>query len=167
MKTTTLRHSFTFAIFLSLMLGVSFGARAQNGAADQGALRAADEAALRENVKALETGWNTKSGAAFAKPFAEDADYVVINGMYIKGRPAIEAGHQRIFDTVYKDTTINLTVKQIRFLRPDVAVVHVTGKRVGPTKELENNVILTLMMTKEKQGWTIAAFQNTAVVTQN
>ena len=48
--------------------------------------RAADEAAMRENVKQMETGWNTKSGALFAKPFAEDADYVVINGMYIKGR---------------------------------------------------------------------------------
>ena len=49
----------------------------------------ADEAAIRENVKHLETGWNTKSGALFAKPFAEDADYVVINGMYIKGRSVI------------------------------------------------------------------------------
>ena len=125
--------------------------------------RAADEAALRESVKQLETGWNTKSGALFAKPFAEDADYVVINGMYIKGRATIETAHQRIFDTIYKDTKINLTVKQIRFLRPDVAVVHVTGHREGPTKELTQDAILTLVMTKEQHGWTIAAFQNTGV----
>jgi uncharacterized protein (TIGR02246 family) len=77
---------------------------------------AADEAAIRENVKQLETGWNTKSGALFAKPFAEDADYVVINGMYLKGRAVLETAHQRIFDTIYKDTTITLSVKQIRFL---------------------------------------------------
>ena len=124
---------------------------------------AADEAAMRESVKQMETGWNTKSGALFAKPFAEDADYVVINGMYIKGRAAIESGHQRIFDTIYKDTNLTLTVKQIRFLRADVAVVHVDGHRTGPTKEVAQDAILTLMMTKEKQGWVIAAFQNTAI----
>ena len=125
--------------------------------------RAADEAALRESVKQMESGWNTKSGALFAKPFAEDADYVVINGMYLKGRVAIESAHQRIFDTIYKDTRVTLVVKQIRFLRPDVAVVHVEGQRTGPTNELNQGAMLTLMMTKEKQGWVIAAFQNTAV----
>ena len=124
--------------------------------------RSADEAALRDSVKQMEAGWNTKSGALFAKPFAEDADYVVINGMYMKGRAAIESAHQRIFDTIYKDTNITLTVKQIRFLRPDVAVIHVEGSRKGPTKELTQDAMLTLMMTREKQGWMIAAFQNTA-----
>jgi uncharacterized protein (TIGR02246 family) len=126
--------------------------------------RSADEAAIRENVKQMESGWNTKSGELFAKPFAEDADYVVINGMYIKGRKVIESSHQQIFDTIFKDTSISLKVKQIRFLRPDVAVVHVDGHRSGPTKELTQDALLTLVMTKEKQGWTIAAFQNTQVV---
>ena len=125
--------------------------------------QSADETAMRESVKQMETGWNSKSGALFAKPFAEDADYVVINGSYIKGRAAIEAGHQRIFDTIYKDTTLTLTVKQIRFLRPDVAVVHVSGQRVGPTKDVVNDAMITIVMTKEKQGWVIAAFQNTSV----
>jgi len=111
----------------------------------------------------METGWNTKSGALFAKPFAEDADYVVINGMYIKGRAVIESQHQRIFDTIFKDTTLSLTVKQIRFLRPDVAVVHVSGQRVGPVKEHNQEAMITIVMTKSKDGWLIAAFQNTAV----
>ena len=131
--------------------------RAQDG-------HGADEAAIREDVRQMESGWNTKSGALFAKPFAEDADYVVINGMYIKGRKAIEAGHQQIFDTIYKDTTLTLAVRQIRFLRPDVAVAHVNAHRDGPTKELITDAFLTLVLTKEKHGWTIAAFQNTQVV---
>ena len=125
-----------------------------------------DEVAIRQNVQQLETGWNTKSGAVFAKPFAEDADYVVINGMYLKGRTAIETTHQQIFDTIFKDTTVALKVKQIRFLRPDVAVVHVEGHRDGPTKELVQDALVTLVMTKEKGGWTVAAFQNTAVSTR-
>lgn len=124
----------------------------------------ADDAAIRENVKSLEDGWNAKKGGLFAKPFAEDADYVVINGMYLKGRTEIESAHQRIFDTIFKDTTINLSVKQIRFLRPDVAVVHVAGRRSSPNKDLNEDAFMTFVMTKDKQGWTIAAFQNTSVV---
>lgn len=127
---------------------------------------AADEAALRDAVKQLETGWNTKSGALFAKPFAEDADYVVINGRYIKGHAIIESAHQQIFDTIYKDTTISLTVKQIRFLRPDVAVLHVEGNLTGPGTQ-PHRAMMTLTMTMEKQEWTIAAFQNTSVVANN
>jgi len=148
----------TLVFMMMLMLGFSMQPVQTHDS------RAANEAAMRESVKQMETGWNTKSGALFAKPFAEDADYVVINGMYIKGRATIETQHQRIFDTIYKDTRINLTVKQIRFLRPDVAVVHVNGHRDGPTKELNQDAILTLVMTKEQHGWSIAAFQNTAVV---
>ena len=147
----------TLVVMTMLMLGFSMQPMQSQDS------HAADEAAMRESVKQLETGWNTKSGAVFAKPFAEDADYVVINGMYFKGRAAIETAHEGIFDTIFKDTKINLTVKQIRFLRPDVAVIHVNGHRDGPTKELTGDAILTLVMTKEQQGWTIAAFQNTSV----
>ena len=89
---------------------------------------------------------------------------MVINGMFFKGRTAIETAHQQIFDTVFKETTVALTIRQIRFLRPDVAVAHVDGHRTGPTKELVQDTLVTLVMTKEKEGWTIAAFQNTAVV---
>ena len=123
----------------------------------------ADEAAMRENVRQMEAGWNAKSGALFAEPFAGDADYVVINGMYIKGREAIARAHQQIFDTFYKESTLSLSVKQVRRLRPDVAVVHVTGTnktpRDGETRVSE--AIITLVMTKEKGEWKIAAFQNT------
>ncbi len=147
---------------VTLLILVMLGLSAQPLSAQNSS--AGDEAAIRDNVKQMETGWNTKSGALFAKPFAEDADYVVINGMYLKGRAVLATAHQQIFDTIYKDTTVSLTVKQIRFLRPDVAVVHVNAHREGPTKELTSNAILTLVMTKEKQGWTIAAFQNTQVL---
>jgi uncharacterized protein (TIGR02246 family) len=141
------------ALFTLLLLTLSITVQAQS----------ADETAIRENIKQMETGWNTKSGELFAKPFAEDADYVVINGMYIKGRAVIHKAHQQIFDTIYKDTNVMLTVRQVRFLRPDVAVIHVDGQRRGPTKDLQQAAVLTVVMTKENDRWSIAAFQNTAV----
>lgn len=126
----------------------------------------ADEAALRENVKQMEGGWNAKKGELFAKPFTEDADYVVINGMYIKGRNEIAKGHQQIFDTFYKNTSLRLSIRQIRFLRRDVALVHVDGHLdgIGNEGHPASDASITMVMTRGKQGWEIAAFQNTEVV---
>ena len=84
----------------------------------------------------------------------------------MKGRAAIEKAHQQIFDTIFKNTTVSLSVKQIRFLRPDVAVVHFTGHRDAPKNEqqLVSDAIVTLIMTREKEVWRIAAFQNTQII---
>ncbi|HWS54732.1 MAG TPA: SgcJ/EcaC family oxidoreductase [Pyrinomonadaceae bacterium] len=129
---------------------------------------AADDRAVRENVSRMEAGWNAKSGELFAKPFAEDADYVVINGLHIRGREAIDKGHQRIFDTVYKDSTLALTVRQVRFLRPDVALVHVNARnqvrQAGETREA--GAIITLVMVRDAGAWKITAFQNTQVTVE-
>lgn len=126
---------------------------------------AKDEAAIRANVEQMAKGWNAKNGAEFAKPFAEDSDYVVINGMHIKGRAANAEGHQRIFDTIYKNSTLAYTIEQIRFLRPDVAVVHVSAslKVMQGDSTQNHNARITLVMTKNKGIWEIAAFQNTGI----
>jgi uncharacterized protein (TIGR02246 family) len=157
--TTSTNLATTLAVFmLCVVTNSAQQARAMN-------TRAEDEAAIRKNVKQMEAGWNTGSGALFAKPFAEDADYVVINGMYFKGQAAIQKAHQQIFDTIFKDTTVSLSIKQIRFLRSDVAVVHFTGHREAPKQpELISDALVTTVMTKDKQGWKIAAFHNTQIV---
>jgi uncharacterized protein (TIGR02246 family) len=126
--------------------------------------RVQDEAMIRANVAQMVKGWNAKSGEEFAKPFAEDSDYVVVNGMHVKGRAANAAGHQQIFDTIYKDSDIAAAVEQIRFLRPDVAVVHVLAERFSksqPEQRFKGRV--TLVMVKNKDKWEIAAFQNTQI----
>jgi uncharacterized protein (TIGR02246 family) len=151
-------------VFLILMFtAVSF--YAQEKAKTSGGAGDKDEAAIRANVEQTAKGWNAKSGAEFAKPFAEDADYVIINGMKIKGREAIDKGHQQIFDTIYKISTLTVSVEQIRFLRPDVAVVHVRSA-LSVTRENSTqtgNGRITMVMTKNKDRWEIAAFQNTSI----
>ena len=127
-----------------------------------------DEAAIRANVEQMAKGWNMKSGAEFAKPFAENSDYVVINGMHIKGRADNAQGHQQIFNTIYKDSRVSINVKQIRFLRPDVAVIHVESNltvKAGGAEQTGRGLI-TMVMTKEKDKWEIAAFQNTSIQPQ-
>lgn len=157
MKSNTRVRNISLALAAVLACALSASAQTQTAGGD--------DAALRENVRQIEAGWNSKSGAAFAKPFADDADYVVINGMQLKGREAIAKAHQRIFDTFYKDSVISLSVERARMLRTDVAVVHVSGhlKTTRGADAQEADAVITMVMTKENGAWKIAAFQNTGV----
>jgi len=142
---------------------VSFGVMANNTQTSQNS--STDEAAIRQVVQQVQDGWNAHDGKAFAAPFAPDADYVVVNGMNLKGRGGIEKGHTAIFTTIYKDSHNVATVKSIRFLRPDVAVVHIEWnlefRAGGETRK--GHAMNTMVMTKEGGKWSIAAFQNTPI----
>lgn len=151
----------TNVILILVFTAVSFYAQEKAKTSDA----SRDDAAIRANVEQMAKGWNAKSGAEFAKPFAEDADYVIVNGIHIKGRSAIDKGHQGIFDTIYKNSTLAVSVEQIRFLRPDVALVHFRSA-LSVTQESSTrtyNGRITLLMTKNKDKWEIAAFQNTQI----
>jgi len=123
-----------------------------------------DEALIRQNVEQMVSGWNAKSAADYVKSFAEDADFVVINGSQLKGRAAIEKGHQQIFEIFFKDANIAAAVEQIRFVRPDVAIVHLSGERF-PKNDRSQTIKsrITVVMVKNKDKWEIAAFQNTQI----
>ena len=153
--------NYTILIFVLAIAAV-------NGYAQKADNKTEDEKAIRANIEQMVKGWNTKSGEEFSKPFAEDSDYVVVNGMHLKGRVANAKGHQMIFDTFYKDTDIAATIEQIRFLRPDVAVVHAIGERFPKADKSQiAKGRLTLVMVKNGGKWEIAAFQNTAIQTEN
>ncbi len=151
-------RNFTILIFVLFFVSINGYAQKTDG-------KSQDEALIRANVEQMVKGWNMKSGAEFAKPFAEDSDYVVINGMHLKGRADNAKSHQYIFDTIYKDSSLVAAVKQIRFLRPDVAVVHgessLTFKSNG--EEKKGSGIVTLVMIKNNGKWKIATFQNTSI----
>lgn len=124
-----------------------------------------DEKAIRALVQQMMDGWNAHDGDAFAVPFAEDADYVVVNGAYVRGREAIAAGHVRIFTTIYHDSYNEITVERIRLLREDVAVVHAHAHltiRANDAVE-ETNARLGIVAVKDDDRWEIAAFQNTRI----
>ncbi|MBC7874773.1 MAG: SgcJ/EcaC family oxidoreductase [Ferruginibacter sp.] len=124
-----------------------------------------DDTQIRELVKTIEDGWTKKDGNLFAKPFADDADYVVINGMYIKGKKAIAGGHQAIFDSFYKETNIKTEVQSIRYIRPDIAIVHFTSHMTGTSngQKVDGRGRITVTAEKTATGWGIVAFQNTSI----
>ena len=112
-----------FLIVLTVVTACSVTIVAQG--TQKPAEQAQDEVAIRENVRKLEEGWNAKNGTLFAEPYAEDADGVAIGGFVVKGRDVIEKVHWDMFRGAFKNSTIALKVKQLRFLRPDVALVQI------------------------------------------
>jgi uncharacterized protein (TIGR02246 family) len=85
---------------------------------------AADEKAVRAIHQQMIDAWNTGDGGAFAAPFTVDADFVAFEGTRLKGRHDIASFHQQIFDMVVKGSRIEGEVKFVRFLSPQLAVMH-------------------------------------------
>jgi uncharacterized protein (TIGR02246 family) len=126
----------------------------------------ADEEAVRGLYRQLMDGWNRGSGAAFAAAFTEDGDLVAFDGTHFKGRREIEPSHQQLFDRWMKGTRLVGEVEDVRFLSPDVAVMHAVGGTVMRGKSRpspERDSIQTLVATREDGEWRLAAFQNTRV----
>ena len=123
---------------------------------------AADDAAVRHLVDLFTEGWNAKDGAACARPFAADADFVNIMGLRAQGRDLIARGHDEILSTVFREMQISSTVRSVRFIRPDVAVVDVDftiqGPGGGPFKLLRSTA--GIVATKDGDAWSIVAFRN-------
>jgi len=100
--------------------------------------------------------------------FTPDADFVNVQGRWMKGVDEIRRGQKEERVTRLKDAQITLVELDIRFIRPDVAVAHqlhvLSGKRhpdgtpLPPQRQLSTRVLV-----KEQGQWITTAFQNTVV----
>lgn len=126
---------------------------------------AAAEEIARDVVRRLEDAWNAGDGEAFGGPFADDADFVDFRGTRHRGRQAIAAGHQGIFDSIYRGSRISYQVEQARPLREGVMLVHSTGALQAPAGPLagEHRATQSLVLVSDGAGWQIASFHNTLV----
>lgn len=85
---------------------------------------AADEATLRSLPLSMIAAWNRGDATAFAAPFAEDASFIAFEGTELSGRNAIVEFHEALFAAELKGTRLDGEVRFVRFLGPDVAVMH-------------------------------------------
>jgi uncharacterized protein (TIGR02246 family) len=114
----------------------------------------------------LEAAWNAGDGAAFAAPFAEDADFVDITGTHTKGRQAIDAGHRGIFASIYKGSQVRYELLSGRPLAPGLLLVHARAHLDAPGGPLagKNDSTLSAVVREGAGGFEIAAFHNTLVM---
>jgi uncharacterized protein (TIGR02246 family) len=126
------------------------------------------ENVANELIGRLERAWNEAGGRAFGEPFTADADFVDIRGEYHRGQEAIAAGHQAIFDSIYKGSSANYKLIQARELSDDVILAHATALLKVPSGPLagEHNAVQSLVLVREGDEWKIAGFHNTLVAPQ-
>ena len=116
-------------------------------------------------IDSLESAWNAADGAAFGAPFASDADFVTIRGELHTGADAIAAGHQGIFDTIYKDSTVTFSLLQARELDDGVILAHVDSRLQVPGGPLagDHPAVGTVVLVPNGEGHKITAYHNTLV----
>ena len=116
-------------------------------------------------IRRLQDAWNAADGAAFGAPFALDADFVTIRGELHSG-PAIAAGHQQIFDTIYAGSTVRYTLLDARELDDRVILAHVRADLSVPAGPLagESQALASVVLVRDGYDHRIAAFLNTLVV---
>ena len=124
------------------------------------------DTAARDLVANLETAWNAADGTAFGAEFTDHAVFVDIRGSRHRGRTAIGAGHQGIFDSIYRGSTVRYDVESVDQLGPDVAVAHVNATLDCPTGPMAgvNQARFTVVLVRDADAWQAKAFHNTLVV---
>jgi len=81
------------------------------------------------------------------------------------GRAAIFTYHDELHKGKFKDRRLSSQLKDLRFIRPDVAIGHVAfaGKTTSTAVDERGATmaLATIVLEKEQGRWSIAAFHNT------
>jgi uncharacterized protein (TIGR02246 family) len=123
---------------------------------------AKDEAALRKAVTDYTAAWNNHDAKALARIFADDADFIGGSGGLMK-RDAFEKTAAEEHATVFMDHRLTTTVDQIRFLKPDIAVVDGSYKAIGNKSTSGSKAftgLFTLIMRKSGGNWLCVAMRS-------
>lgn len=130
---------------------------------DQPSLDSEAGRAVVSAYRELLDSWNQRDAAAYAALFTEDANAVGFDGSPVNGRAEIETSLRQIFAD-HQTATYVATVREVRFLAPDVAVLRAVAGMVPAGQSQLNpavNAVQTLVGVKQRGEWRIALFQNT------
>jgi uncharacterized protein (TIGR02246 family) len=132
----------------------------------------AERRAILELGKALQDAWNRGDAAGYGALFTDDADFVAWTGAHGRGRQVIEAAHRRLFDgplagsrmVLVDDDAEAATPESLRFVRPDAAIMVVSGVVTLPAQIAtgpDHESVQTFVLIKNGSRWRVTAFQNT------
>jgi uncharacterized protein (TIGR02246 family) len=137
---------------------------------------AAPEAPIRDIVAQQAAAWNAGDGQAYAEHVAPDVSFTNLFGMVMYGAPAFAKRHTEILATFYRGTTKHHSIRRIRFVTLDVAIVdidnEVRGVKVMPAgiDVPPDGVVKTQLMevfVRRNGRWWIEAYHNVAIKPTN
>jgi len=124
-----------------------------------------DEAAVANLPKAFADAMTKHDGHELAKIMASDVDFVTVGAMWLHGRSDFEKYHVRLLSGRFLELTMTPLQIRVRFLHPDIAVVHwswrCTGdKNIDGTKRQPRYGMMTMVAEKRNGAWLVVAAQN-------
>lgn len=126
----------------------------------------ADKAAVHNVPQAFAAAWARHDGHQLAKIMSEDVDFVNVGGDWLHGRADFELYHTRLLSGRFKESIITPLEIAVRFLRPDLAVLHWSWRIQGDRNEdltprKPRFGIFTMVVEKRGAKWEVVASQNT------
>jgi uncharacterized protein (TIGR02246 family) len=124
-----------------------------------------DEEAVRKLPRVFCDAWDKHDGHEMANIMADDLDYVTVGATWIHGRSDFEKFHTRLLSGRLKQSMISPLQIEVRFLRPDIAVVHwswtMTGdKNPDGTAKQPRYGLMTWVAEKRNPTWLVVSSQN-------
>lgn len=125
-----------------------------------------DDAQLTALFRRMCQAWTDGDAQAYGACFTPDADYVSFDGARAAGREPMVAAHDKLFRGVLTGSALIGEIESIRYLSPDIALVHATGSVLLawrlrlPKRRLSRR---TLVATRTEDGWRFAALHNARV----
>jgi uncharacterized protein (TIGR02246 family) len=144
-------------IYLGLTAIMVFPAMIYTNPSNQG-----DEQTIRRMVEQAISRLNKGDITAIDDFWAQDADYVSVDGRLITGRAQIRAFFHELAKSTAGQAQQTSSIEQIRFLTPELAIVDglwtVTGARDAAGKDLPpiKGKGFEVVQKKEGQWWFVA-----------
>lgn len=128
-----------------------------------------DEAAIRAIVAAQVVAWNAGDGTAYAKDIAPDVSFTNLFGTVMYGASTFAERQRQILSTFYKGTTKHQSIRRLRFVTQDVAIVDIDNEVHGvktmpagipvPADGIIRSQLMQVFVRRDGRWW-IEAFHN-------
>ena len=113
---------------------------------------------------AFQSAWNTHDMTALGDLFTTDATFVNRFGHYVRGRDEIIELHAPIHETIYRDSSLENELIDVKHIREDAAVVHfwsrLTAGTAHPAGPHQVDTVIMAVLTKQETTWLICALEN-------
>ncbi|PXX64969.1 uncharacterized protein (TIGR02246 family) [Nocardia tenerifensis] len=122
-----------------------------------------DDAQIRQLFHDFMQAWTDNDAAAFGALFTEDSDYVSYDGTRATGRAEHQRNHDKLFRGVLAGSALVGELESIRYVAPDVAVLHGTASVLMPWRSSLPRRRLsrqTVVLVRTPEGWRFTAIHN-------
>jgi len=123
----------------------------------------ADEAAVRKVIEDFAGAWNRHDAKAMAELHTEDVNFINVFGNWGKSRKGLEEYLGYSHRGPFAQSIMKVRTEQVRFLAPNVAVVHGTMELLNSPPETLGEAHSIRVLVKQSGKWLISSFQNTFI----